>query len=54
MILEPLIRGHVAWALGQIGGQSVEEALSKKLETETNSFVQSEIHAALSHAQPKT
>jgi epoxyqueuosine reductase len=43
----PLVRGHVAWALGQHGGEMAREALTLRLETEEDDFVQSELRAAL-------
>ena len=43
----PLVRGHVAWALGQHGGEVAREALTLRLETEEDDFVQSELRAAL-------
>lgn len=45
--VEPLIRGHVAWALGQIGGHEAVEALHRRAETEEDQWVLSEIHSAL-------
>lgn len=44
---EPLIRGHAAWALGQIGGKSAEQALQKQLQLEDDLGVTSEIQDAL-------
>ncbi len=44
---EPLIRGHSAWALGQIGGKTAEQALNTRLTCETDSEVISEIQDAL-------
>ncbi len=44
---EPLIRGHAAWALGQIGGKSAEQALQKQLQLEDDPGVTSEIQVAL-------
>ena len=44
---EPLVRGHVAWALGQIGSSESLEALGKRLEVETDSEVREEIKEAL-------
>ena len=31
---EPLVRGHVAWALGQLGGDEAKGALKRRLEIE--------------------
>lgn len=44
---EPLVRGHAAWALGQIGGKSAEQALQKQLQLEDDPGVTSEIQEAL-------
>lgn len=46
---EPLVRGHVAWALGQIGGHEAEQALQSVLEREADEWVREEIWAALFH-----
>ena len=42
-----LVRGHVAWALGQHGGETARQALTLRLETEEDDFVRSELRAAL-------
>jgi epoxyqueuosine reductase len=44
---EPLVRGHSAWALGQIGGESALNALQDARENESNPEVLAEIHAAI-------
>jgi epoxyqueuosine reductase len=44
--VEPLIRGHAAWALGQIGGQEAEQALVQALQAEADSWVRDEIQLA--------
>jgi epoxyqueuosine reductase len=44
---EPLVRGHVAWALGQIGGQAAKKALRARLRIETDSQVIKEIEATI-------
>ncbi len=44
---EPLVRGHAAWALGQIGGQPARQALLEASETERDPYVQGEIRNAL-------
>ena len=44
---EPLIRGHAAWALGQIGGKTAKLALQTQLACENDSEVISEIQDAL-------
>ena len=45
--LEPLVRGHAAWALGQIGGEAAQLALGQAAGRETDSYVCEEIQAAL-------
>ncbi len=45
---EPLVRGHAAWALGQIGGEQSRHALIQAQKAETNADVQEEINYALS------
>ena len=44
---EPLIRGHAAWALGQIGGQNAKQVLENRLTCEDDTYVISEIEDAL-------
>ena len=44
---EPLIRGHAAWALGQLGGTLAHEALQEALQNEYEEEVQKEIQYAL-------
>ncbi|HTN70337.1 MAG TPA: tRNA epoxyqueuosine(34) reductase QueG [Methylomirabilota bacterium] len=44
---EPLVRGHVAWALGRIGSVPALEALRRRLSAEADDEVRSEIEAAL-------
>lgn len=44
---DPLVRGHAAWALGQIGGSEAKTALVNRLEIEQESEVQDEIKHAL-------
>jgi epoxyqueuosine reductase len=46
--LEPLVRGHAAWALGRIGAELAESALRDSLALETDERVREEILAALS------
>jgi epoxyqueuosine reductase len=48
---EPLVRGHAAWALGQLGTQTAREALQHRLEMETDPAVLDEINAATAHLQ---
>ena len=42
-----LVRAHVAWALGEIGGQEAERLLKKRLEGEEDESVREEISLAL-------
>ncbi len=44
---EPLIRAHVAWAIGKIGGLRAKRVLQKALENETDPQVLEEISSAL-------
>lgn len=44
---EPLIRGHAAWALGQIGGKNAKQVLERQLTCEIDTDVISEIQDAL-------
>lgn len=44
---EPLVRGHAAWALGEIGSQAAVEGLQRRLQIETDDDVRGEIDAAL-------
>ncbi|MGE5215651.1 MAG: tRNA epoxyqueuosine(34) reductase QueG [Chloroflexota bacterium] len=44
---EPLVRGHVAWALGQIGLGSTLAALRRRLRVDTDSEVKAEISGAI-------
>jgi epoxyqueuosine reductase len=46
---EPLVRRHVAWALGQIGSAGSFEALSSHLEVESDPEVKEEIKQAVKH-----
>ena len=45
--LDPLVRGHAAWALGQIGGMAARHGLERALEREDDPEVREEIHLAL-------
>jgi epoxyqueuosine reductase len=51
---DPLVRLHVAWALGQIGTSESLEALRKRLETEADPEVKEEINEAMATVQPLT
>jgi len=44
---KPLVRGHVAWALGQLGGQEAHRALEDLLAVETDAWVREEAKLAL-------
>jgi epoxyqueuosine reductase len=44
---EPLIRGHAAWALGQIGGEEAKRALKEALASEEDGEASKEIRCAL-------
>ncbi len=44
---EPLVRAHVAWALGQLGGSQAREALESAKDLEQDAGVQQEISDAL-------
>ena len=45
--VEPLVRGHAAWALGQIKSSQARSALSERLSSEDDAWVKTEISAAL-------
>ena len=45
---EPLIRGHVAWALSRIRCETARRAVEQALSTETDDWVQQELRLALS------
>ena len=44
---EPLVRGHVAWALGQLGGDEAKGALKRRLGMEDDAEVRGELKDAL-------
>ena len=44
---EPLVRGHAAWALGQIGGGGAKRGLQGRLRVERHPEVITEIKDAL-------
>ena len=43
----PLVRAHVAWALGRLGGADAAAALRSALQAEEDGAVRAEIEAAL-------
>ena len=45
--VEPLVRGHAAWALGRIGGAMARAALEDALADEADEPVRREIQCAL-------
>ncbi len=44
---DPIVRGHAAWALGRIGGESAAAALREQAKVETDAEVLAEINAAV-------
>jgi epoxyqueuosine reductase len=46
---EPLVRGHAAWALGQIGGRAAQDALQASIQVEADASVRAEIHASINN-----
>ena len=42
-----LVRGHAAWATGQIGGEASRELLAERLSVEEEPEVRQELRAAL-------
>lgn len=46
---EPLVRGHAAWALANIGGTVARDALAQALTEEPNPEVREEISLGLVH-----
>jgi epoxyqueuosine reductase len=48
--IEPLVRAHAAWALGQLGGTGARATLERRRKTESDPEVGSEIEAALAAA----
>lgn len=47
----PEVRGAAAWALGEIGGGTAEQALERALMHEDDEYVRTEVHLALARAQ---
>jgi epoxyqueuosine reductase len=50
---EPLVRGHAAWALGQIGGELSRDTLTQAAQHEDDPMVRMEIQSALEKMQPQ-
>jgi epoxyqueuosine reductase len=44
---EPLVRGHAAWALGQIATDEAVAALEQSIDSETDGYIVGEIAGAL-------
>ena len=44
---EPLVRSHVAWALGQLGGEEATQSLMRRMTVEEESEVIEELKEAL-------
>jgi epoxyqueuosine reductase len=44
---EPLVRGHAAWALGQLGGPQAHAALAAALVSDADPSVRAEVQQAL-------
>jgi epoxyqueuosine reductase len=44
---ESVVRGHVAWALGQIGAQTALDPLHRRLRAENDADVQEELRQAI-------
>jgi len=42
-----LVRGHAAWALGELGGEPARRALNELLESEADAWVRDEAEQAL-------
>ncbi len=49
---EPLVRGHAAWALGQLGGDAARQALLAARSSESDPTVASEVTCALDVCDP--
>jgi epoxyqueuosine reductase len=45
--VEPLVRGHSAWAIGRIGGPVARKTLEQAYHSESDADVREEIRAAL-------
>ena len=51
---EPLVRGHAAWALGEIGGPAALQCLAQAREKETDAGAIREIEAAMERIDPSS
>ncbi len=51
---EPIVRGHAAWALGQLGGPEAHRALTAALRREADGRVCAELQAALERTSSTT
>jgi epoxyqueuosine reductase len=51
---EPLVRGHVAWALGRIATEDALRALQARFTFETDAEVLAEIQAAITEAAARS
>lgn len=51
---DPLVRGHVAWALGELGGLEARATLDRRWKTEPDAYVREEIRQALQWATSAT
>ena len=49
---EPLVRGHVAWALGRIATDEAVDALTARLEIESDRWILDELRSALGPPRP--
>ncbi|MDP7038522.1 MAG: tRNA epoxyqueuosine(34) reductase QueG [Myxococcota bacterium] len=49
---DPIVRGHIVWALGELGGKRAQHQLLKLEKTEKDSFVLEEVKHALSRHAP--
>ena len=47
---KPLVRGHAAWALGELGGAGAREALDRLLDRESDAWVREEAELALGNS----
>jgi epoxyqueuosine reductase len=50
--VEPLVRGHAAWALGRLGGAAARAQLEQALRRETDAWVRDECELALQACGP--